>query len=87
MEAAIAFPSALPTNPILRLPSVSIRPGATALTRIFRGPNSFESATVSVSMAPLVAAYSEELGTGFSLAIELRIMIHPPVLEKYFSAS
>src|SRR5215510_3518486 len=53
--AAAASASGLPTKPIRRLPSVSTRPGATALTRIFRGPNSFESAIVIVSMAPLVA--------------------------------
>src|SRR5215475_9608092 len=56
VAAAAASPSGLPTKPIRRLPSVLIRPGATVFTRIFRGPNSFESAIVIVSMAPLVAA-------------------------------
>ena len=35
--------------------AVTMNPGATALTRIFRGPNSFASVRVIASTAPLVA--------------------------------
>jgi hypothetical protein len=41
--------------PALLVPSVSIRPGLMALTRIWRAPSSLESATVMESIAPLVA--------------------------------
>src|SRR5262249_9338909 len=53
--AAAPSASGRPTKPIRRLTSLSIRHGATVLTWIFRGPNSFESASVIVSIAPLVA--------------------------------
>src|SRR6266446_5180388 len=52
---APTFPASLPTNPISLLPSVSTRPGATTLTRMFRGPSSLANAIVRVSTAPLVA--------------------------------
>jgi hypothetical protein len=61
--------------------------GATALTRMFRRPSSLASAMVRVSTAPLVAEYRDELGTGFSLAIELILMILPPLAGKCFTAS
>ena len=53
---APAFPASLPTNPLSLLPSVSTRPGATILTRMFRGPSSLANAIVRVSTAPLLAA-------------------------------
>lgn len=58
VAVAPAFPAALPTKPLSRLPSVSTSPGATVFTRMFRAPSSFASAFVIVSMAPLVAANS-----------------------------
>ena len=39
-----------------------------------------------VRSRPLVAEYREELGTGFWLAIELRLMMLPPVRGKCLSA-
>ena len=36
---APAFPASLPTNPLFLLPSLSTGPGATTLTRMFRGPS------------------------------------------------
>ena len=55
VAAAPSFPAALPTKPLSWLPSVSTSPGTTVLTRMFRGPSSFASAFVTVSMAPLLA--------------------------------
>lgn len=43
-------------SPILAWISVSMTPGATALTRIPSGPSSFASPVVSASTAALVAA-------------------------------
>src|SRR5437588_1960709 len=42
------------TTPMSITPSVSVKPGFTALTRMPRGPSSRASACVSVSTAPLV---------------------------------
>jgi hypothetical protein len=44
----------LPMMPALCVPSVSMPPGAIALTRIFRGPSSAASPRVIASTAPLV---------------------------------
>ena len=49
-----AFSKSLPIMPALCVPSVSTPPGAIALTRIFRGPNSAASPRVIASTAPLV---------------------------------
>ena len=54
VPAIIVFSKSLPMNPVLCVPSVSTPPGAIALTRIFRGPNSAASPRVIASTAPLV---------------------------------
>lgn len=54
---------------------------------MFMGPDSFASAMVIMSSAPFVAEYREEFGTGFSLAIELMLIILPPLAAKNFNAS
>ena len=46
VPAIIAFSKSLPMTPVLCVPSVSTPPGAIALTRIFRGPNSAASPRV-----------------------------------------
>jgi len=51
----ICFSKSLPMIPAECVPSVSTPPGLRALTRIFRGPSSFESDLVIVSTAAFVA--------------------------------
>src|SRR5437016_8737603 len=64
--------------PAAILPSVSVWPGAIALTRILRGASSSANPFVSVSMAPFVEAYSRAPATGCEPTIELRLMMLPP---------
>src|SRR5439155_16908739 len=59
-------------------PSVSVAPGESELTRIFRGASSKASAREITSTAPLVALYTELLTTGVLAAMELTLMMLPP---------
>src|SRR5437868_7313730 len=68
-------------------PSVSVNPGESALTRIFRGPSSRASERLITSTAPLVPAYTEPAGAGVSEATELMLMMEPPAPLKFFAAS
>jgi hypothetical protein len=51
--AIICFLNSVPMTPAACVPSVSVPPGLRALTRIFLGPNSFESTRVK----PLTALF------------------------------
>lgn len=73
---AISFSPSAPA----KLPSVAgvlVWPGRIALTRVPRGPSSRASASVCVSTAPLVAAYTLEARQGSVLKIELMLMMLP----------
>ena len=62
--------------------SVTVPPGATALTVIFLWPQSLEKTRTNESMAPLEPEYSEWLGTLKSFAVLDDIkMMRPPSLR------
>src|SRR4029077_10408482 len=76
---ASTAPAPLSKVPAAIFASVSVIPGAMALTRILRGASSSANPFVKISMAPFVDAYSSAPGTGCEPTIEAEVDDAPAV--------